>query len=394
MGSSTSAACCLRREDPDDEYDGLVRTLSRADSWHSIPESEELWTASDAEEADGEADGSGKGLAHIRRNSWRQVRGQAAGRPLALVPEEALAEGGSPPGLRPPRAIEKAAGPGRAYTEEELRYLPSVPRVEQLVLAAWARRRENPKSSDADLQANLQQGFPELHEWTDQATCLRMLRAMQGDEAAAAALLETAIACRVRDRQLYCTLQCEVACDIRIIGRDRDQRPTIYMCARSQEKLFRHIGPQIQLAFEAAVRLCNPGDEQVVVIADMYKFSASLNMDPYALKEIGRCFGSVYADRFARILVVDFSFIAQSAWTICKPLMSKTTQNKVAFVSVRQAREKVKEFFTGPTCDRIMSSFDINRDSSAMKEERAAHARRTAICDVPLGVVRDTDIAG
>ena len=46
---------------------------------------------------------------------------------------------------------------------------------------------------------------------------------------------------------------------MRIIGRDRQNRPTIYISARSQTEPLRALIPQVFLAFEARVRL--PGEK-------------------------------------------------------------------------------------------------------------------------------------
>ena len=65
-------------------------------------------------------------------------------------------------------------------------------------------------------------------------------------------MLMKAIECRVRERELFRSMRCQVACDMRIIGRDRENRPVIYMSARSQSEHLRELIPHVFLAFEAS----------------------------------------------------------------------------------------------------------------------------------------------
>lgn len=283
---------------------------------------------------------------------------------------------------------------GPAFTEEEERYMPAVPRLIEIVRRNWKELEDSPKNLDEHV-ANVEDGFPELEEWTSTDTCLRFLRAVQGNEAVAAQMLTKAIEVRVKDRELYSTMKCEVTCDIRVIGRDLQRRPVVYMCAGSQKCPLKDMVPQLCLAFEAAVRLSqNQGCGQVIMVADMHNFSPSLNMDLNAFKELGASFGTVFADRFAFILIVDFSFLARGMWSMCKPLLSDRTQQKINFVGLAKAKELVKERFMPPTTARVISAFDINRDRRTTEEDRQAHAHRTSICDVPLGTERPADLAG
>lgn len=63
-------------------------------------------------------------------------------------------------------------------------------------------------------------------------------------------MLMKAIECRVRERELFQSMRCQVACDMRIIGRDRENRPVIYLSARSQSEHLRELIPHVFLAFE------------------------------------------------------------------------------------------------------------------------------------------------
>merc|ERR1712194_899991 len=125
-------------------------------------------------------------------------------------------------------------------------------------------------------------------------------------------------------------------------------------------------------------------DGQLCLVCDMHKFTASLNMDATTIKELGAVLGSVFAERFNFIMLVDFSFIAQGAWSMGKGMLSESTQQKIAFVNERKARGICEERFSDSTCKRVLASFDINRDKSSTPEQREAHALRTSICDVPL----------
>jgi len=356
-------------------------------SWHSIPDADEHWLVfEDARSEPEDLENIGPlGANKVRkRGSWTRLRG----RPLQLVPEEALAEFDAH-GSMPPRLS------ARLLCEEDRENLHLVYQVAEAVTRTWTERRLSPESLDPCVRERLAEGFPELAEWTSEDCCLRMLRALQGNHEAAIRQLVKAIECRVRYRELFSMLTCDVHCDIRVIGRDLQQRPAVYICARSQRVPLRQISPQILLAFEAAVKLSEPqGNGHIMLIADMYGFAPSLCLDPYGVQELGETLGSVFADRFATILMVDFSLVAQGIWSLAKPLLSEKTKEKINFVSVRKAREIVQERFAEPACARIHSSFDINRERSISNAEREAHAMHTSICDVPLGQVRSADVAG
>jgi hypothetical protein len=283
----------------------------------------------------------------------------------------------------------------KAALEERRLSVPSAleQRVAELTRQEWEARLES-GSLDEELSEKLKAGFPELEEWTDIDTIRRMLRAMDDDEAESIQLLLGAIECRVRNRDMLLSMTCEVTCDVRVIGRDIGQRPTLYMCARNQHGTLKDIIPQVFLAFEAATQICGLADGQFVFIVDMYGLAASKNMDLAALKELSRTFGTVFADRMSNILVVDFSWFAQAFWSVVKPFLSVRTQGKINFVDEAQAREIAKKRLAPPTCTRLFSSFTINRDTSSSEEERSLHAQRTAICDVPLGSLRMPDAAG
>jgi len=355
--------------------------MERCESWHSIPDAEEHWLVFEDVEPEPCDDHAHESKLR-RRSSWTKLRG----RPLQLVPEEAIVDA---PGHVAP------SSPERPRSEEDQRNMALVPNVAKAVTRQWTEWRAKPEGLNAAVRARLEDGFPELEEWTSEEHCLRMLRALQGDEVAASKQLIKAIECRVRDRELYATLTCDVRCDIRVIGRDLQHRPAVYICCRSQTGPLREIAPQVMLAFEAAVKLGEyQGDGHMVLVADMHGFSPSLYMDPYGLQELGESLGSVFADRFASIIIVDFSIVAQGIWRLAKPLLSEKTQNKISFVSCKKARELVTERFAESTSARITSSFDINRERRTSCEERSAHALHTSICDVPLGHVRAADVAG
>lgn len=382
MGSSQSVACCVRRGREAEVFDQPL--ADRKESWHSIPDAEEHWRVIDEQAG---LPGSPKSD-ELRGEAWIKLRG----RPLKLVPEEEIADISASPCRVSKRGTAEFFA--KQLTDEERSYLPLVPQVAEAVAAEWNHRREHPEGLCEKVKAGIEEAFPELEEWTADEVCLRFLRAMSGDEKAATQLLVRAIECRVRDREMYTTLHCEVTCDIRVIGRDNDMRPTVYLCLRSQTRPLREMAPQVLLAFEAAVKLSHKGQGQIVLIADMHGFTPSLNMDPSGFMDLSGTFGSVFADRFASVMVVDFSIVAQGLWSLLKPLLSEKTQKKINFVSSNKARGLLKERYAEPTFNRIISSFDINRDRHVPDNQLKDHALHTSICDVPLGYVRPANVAG
>jgi len=272
---------------------------------------------------------------------------------------------------------------GRFDMESQAFTRANILNVTRAVRQTWEDRQV--RGMDAVLVSKLEEGFPELEEWTREEVVRRMLRAACGSERDAAQTLRKAIECRVRERELFKSMSCEVACDMRVVGRDVDQRPALYVCARSQEHPLKDLRSQIFLAFEEATKLAGSEDGQVVFIADMTGFSASLNMDPFVLKNLAENFGSVFADRLHSVLIVDFSLLAQTVWATCKPLLSERTRKKINFVGERAARRIAEERFDAVTCERILSAFAVNRKKMSTAEERFLQAQRTALTEVPLG---------
>merc|ERR1719401_1242610 len=120
-------------------------------------------------------------------------------------------------------------------------------------------------------------------------------------------------------------------------------------------------------------------------MADMTGASVKLNMDLQAIKECTDLLGTVYAECLNMIIIVDFSWAAQALWSMLKPMLAEATKNKFAFVSESEARQMCKGLYPQDVYERICSSFDMARNSSATDAERAAHAHATAVGSVPLG---------
>mmetsp|Transcript_128959 Transcript_128959/g.223750 ORF Transcript_128959/g.223750 Transcript_128959/m.223750 type:complete len:442 (-) Transcript_128959:96-1421(-) len=229
----------------------------------------------------------------------------------------------------------------------------------------------------------LREGCPEIDEWATVDVAKRMLRATAGDEAMATQMLLSAVGLRVRDRRLIRSMQCKIACDARVIAKDSEGRPTVWMSAKSQSEPLKEIRDQLVLAFEACCQMQNE-EETVNIIADMVGFNGRLNLDVFTLKELSDTLGTVYADKIHKIVVVDFSRAAQMVWMTIKPLMSARTQQKFAFVNGSEARRLLQQFYDAEDYKRIASSFDVNRDKTKTWEDCMMHAKRTKVGDVPL----------
>mmetsp|Transcript_419 Transcript_419/g.866 ORF Transcript_419/g.866 Transcript_419/m.866 type:complete len:388 (-) Transcript_419:152-1315(-) len=387
MGNSLGEyACCTTRGD---EAAALL-VKNRHHSWQDVPETEEFQVFFDCYETreemlqrtfSGDSD-------HRPRRYPLERRRSGEGRRLFLVPEAGFRTYAERESIR---QLPEPSFRDDLLLEEDV-YEDLVAVLKDEILELWKKRLQD-GDIDEELQKQLQDGFPELEEWTSLSTVRRMLRASQGNLAQSSVMLMKAIECRVRERELFQTMRCKVACDMRIIGRDHKNRPTIYMSARSQTEPLRVLIPHVFLAFEAATRLAQE-DGQAILVADMISLQPQLNMDPFAFKDLANNFGVVFADRLNCILIVDFSWVAQAVWSTLKPFLSERTQRKINFLSEAKARTFVSQNFSAPTRDRIFSSFDINRDELSTQEDRFAHALRTAICDVPLGELRAADEAG
>mmetsp|Transcript_143806 Transcript_143806/g.400827 ORF Transcript_143806/g.400827 Transcript_143806/m.400827 type:complete len:371 (-) Transcript_143806:223-1335(-) len=362
MGASVS--CCVRRDVSQQEF------LQRRKSWENVQDRDDFLTFFDCNEGDEfEEDPTAPKTCSLKPTWHTLTRDSAVS---SMQHREA-----------PDQAEEdqaKASMTVEAVSED------SVHRVVRDVQELWLTRLASRSNGDmdAELAALVKEGFPELEEWTVPSIARRMLRAACHDESTAVEILDKAIKCRVRRRNLFKTMRCTVTCDARVIGLDLQQQPVVYVCTRSQTAPLGEILPQLFLAFEAAIRIGHP-EGQILLIADMMGLQARLNMDRRAVREFSDSFGTVFADRLNFILIVDFSFVAQALWSLCRPFVSERTRAKINFVSEEEARRIIEERLPAATREWVLSAFDINRDTTSTATDREAHAKRTSICDVPLG---------
>mmetsp|Transcript_16132 Transcript_16132/g.48633 ORF Transcript_16132/g.48633 Transcript_16132/m.48633 type:complete len:338 (+) Transcript_16132:46-1059(+) len=224
---------------------------------------------------------------------------------------------------------------------------------------------------------------PEL-EWADLSAANRMLQANNVDVQKAVEMFVQALEMRARYRDLLQTMRCQTCCDIRVFGRDVEERPVIYMCARSLNVPIGRIREQFMVTFEAACRATSK-QGRVLFIVDMFGMRPHLYADFHAVKDLADTLGTVFCERIYRIVVVDFSRAAQAAWWMLKPMLTQKTRDKFAFLSNSRAREHCREMFSPGSYEQLCKTFDVNRDKKASEEERELHARRTTMFDVPLG---------
>lgn len=264
-------------------------------------------------------------------------------------------------------------------------YAHMVPALVAGVREVWSERLMNPEKLPESLAQVLNEGssLPELEEWACPKTCLRVLQASDGDFAFARKKLVKAVEFRVRDRQLLSSHSCAISSDARVIGWDKEDRPAVYICGRSQKKPIREAMPQMLLALEAAVKLGTSRGE-FILIMDMHGFSGKYNMDLAAIKVLVSTLGAVYVDRMHSISIIDFSVVAQGFWSLAKSIITERTRKKISFLSQYSAREELRKKLATPTFERVVSSFEINRNKSSTESERRAHAMRTAISDFPF----------
>jgi len=197
-----------------------------------------------------------------------------------------------------------------------------------------------------------------------------------GDAQKAVKMFVQALEMRAEYAMLLSTMRCESRSDIRILGRDREGRPVVYMCARSQTAPLCSVRDQLLITFEAACRLV--GDMgKVSFVVDMHGLQPHLNMDIKSAKTLVDLLGTVFAERIDSITIVDFSKAAQAMWWMVKPLVAPATRKKFAFASLHQARELCKQRFDDSLYLAASRTFDINRDPDSTEEERLQHARET-----------------
>lgn len=249
----------------------------------------------------------------------------------------------------------------------------------------WQARIRSGRDACEFIRGLLVDGCPEL-EWATISAGRRMLKANFGDEQKALEMLIQAIEIRIRNRQLFTSMSCKVFSDIRIIGKDVSDQPTVYLSAQTQsdgQVPLRDLRDQIVLAFEAGCRLTTE-EGKVIFLADMHGLSPLLNSDLSVLKDLAETMGTIYAERIGQIIVVDFARSAQFVWYLLRPLLTEKTRKKLCFVSASEAKRMCKSQFSRDMYERICSSMAVNRDPACTPEHRALHARKTAACNVPL----------
>jgi len=261
--------------------------------------------------------------------------------------------------------------------------MPEASAVLRRTREKWEARMKELRREGAELEQKAKVSL----EWATIGTARRMLKANGGkssDIQKAVDMFVQALELRFRNDQLYRTMKCQAESDCRIIGRDKQDHPTVYVCFKSQTAPARDLHDQIVVTFEAACKLTSE-EGTVVFVIDFCGFRPQLNCDFAAIKDLSTMLGTVYAERICRIMVVDFARAAQAMWWLLKPILNPATVKKFAFVNESRARGLLREEFPAVDCERICETLTVNRDPTRSAEDRAVHARRTTLCDVPLG---------
>mmetsp|Transcript_16987 Transcript_16987/g.36593 ORF Transcript_16987/g.36593 Transcript_16987/m.36593 type:complete len:353 (+) Transcript_16987:150-1208(+) len=228
---------------------------------------------------------------------------------------------------------------------------------------------------------DLRHGSTEL-EWATLPTAVRMLKANVNDAQSAVQMFIQALELRAKERRLFQTLHCETRSDARIIGRDSNGHPVVYVCAKSQAGPLSALYEQFIITFESACKMA--GDlGTVTFVVDMYGLQVHLNMDLKVAKALSVMLGTVFAERIGRIVVVDFSRAAAVLWCMAKPLMKPSTQKKFAFVTQAQAKDLNAQLFPSELAACLAETMQVNRDPKLTAEDRAAHARKTTAPGMP-----------
>lgn len=217
---------------------------------------------------------------------------------------------------------------------------------------------------------------PEM-AWANDDTARRIWGACEGNQRRADKAFLQAMEIRLRDRRLYTTLQFEKRCDMRIIGNDKENRPVLYFCALSQKDWLSSIKDQFLGTFEAARRMSST-DGRIVCIVDMHGLQPRLNADYTAVKDLADSMGCVFAERMARIIIVDFSTAAQTIWWMLKHFLSEVTQRKFSFISARKAKDLVLNELEEATAKKVLKSFEVNR-SELSDGDRERHNELTTV---------------
>eukprot|EP00435_Cladocopium_sp_Y103_P044643 s567_g12.t1 len=198
-------------------------------------------------------------------------------------------------------------------------------------------------------------GLPEM-AWANDDTARRMWAACEGNQRRADKAFLQAMEIRLRDRRLYTTLQFEKRCDMRIIGYDKENRPVLYFCALSQKDWLSSIKDQLE--------------------SKMMGESAGCLRQ--TVKDLADSMGCVFAERMARIILVDFSTAAQTIWWMLKPFLSEVTQRKFSFISARKAKDLVLNELEEATAKKVLKSFEVNR-SELSDLDRERHNELTTV---------------
>lgn len=252
-------------------------------------------------------------------------------------------------------------------------------RVLEQTLDLWQQRmwQAAPDLDWAALPETLGSAAPGL-DWATLDTAERMLRANVGDCEKAVAMFLRALEVRQRDFEIFNGKECEPLCDIRVFARDVECHPVVYLCTKSQKVPLHMLREQFILTFEKACRL-TPEDGQLVALCDAHGMSVQLNTSVTAIKYFAELFGTVYAARLKRLVIIDFSRTAQAVWYMAQPLLTETTKKKVFFVGKVEALELCRSDFSEADFEKLKQTLEINRDRKCSQEERERHAAATTL---------------
>eukprot|EP00438_Fugacium_kawagutii_P000244 Skav212289 [mRNA] locus=scaffold732:454337:454987:- [translate_table: standard] len=155
--------------------------------------------------------------------------------------------------------------------------------------------------------------------------------------------------------------------DMRVVARTQFGHPVIFMSmthqppAANSASIIEHMAAVL----EAACKEMKNGTRGFDVVCDCRGFQLSKNLDPRPAVAAMEMLKHAYRGCLHRAFVVGAPSAFNGLWRILKGLLPKTTQEKVFFVSVKEARSEIEK--CGSTAQVVVNLLDQPHDVSSCR---------------------------
>lgn len=239
-----------------------------------------------------------------------------------------------------------------------------------------ARRRDTLKLITADVHSR----YPLTGLWVAESDVQRMLIATGGDGELARTKLCHAVDWRRSTLESWLEKDVAAVREFRLVALGHERRPLIYGCGVHQWRADNLPAHWACCWDKAIAESANPY-VQLDILFDCVGFQLHLNL---ALREYFRLapsLNSYFAERFHKLIVLDFPPIAAFLWKAICPLLPPKTREKIVFMRRESPSDMEVVFRLCPTDEMrgmLKELLDMNKEAKPATGRAKSHALTNA----------------